>query len=156
MVAVPDEEIARAVVYLLERAKLVVEPAGAVGVAALLAGAAPRARGAGLRHAQRGQRGHQPGGPDHRARSDPGGRYLVLRTRLDDRPGQLGALLRPLSAMRVNVIDIEHHRAGWLCRSISRTSCCTWRRATPGTPGRSSPGCAARATTSSPSTPLPD
>src|SRR5205085_1635509 len=42
------------------------------------------------------------------------GRYLVLRTRLDDRPGQLSALLQPLSDMRVNVLDIEHHRAGWL------------------------------------------
>ena len=115
VLAVPDEEIARAVVYLLERAKLVVEPAGAVGVAALLSGA--------LRP-----------GPEERvcvvlsggnvdvnlvARIiehglTRAGRYLVLRTRLDDRPGQLGALLRPLSEMRVNVIDIEHHRAGWL------------------------------------------
>jgi threonine dehydratase len=42
------------------------------------------------------------------------GRYLVLRTRLEDRPGQLAALLAPLAEMRVNVIDIEHRRAGWL------------------------------------------
>ena len=38
----------------------------------------------------------------------------MLRVRLDDRPGQLAALLQPLADMRVNVIDIEHRRAGWL------------------------------------------
>src|SRR5262249_56318576 len=38
MVAVTDEEISEAIVLLLERAKLTVEGAGAVGVAALLAG----------------------------------------------------------------------------------------------------------------------
>jgi threonine dehydratase len=115
MVAVPDEEIARAVVYLLERAKLVVEPAGAVGVAALLSGALVPAPGERLCVVLSG------GNVDVNLVAriiehglTRAGRYLVLRTRLDDRPGQLGALLRPLSEMRVNVIDIEHHRAGWL------------------------------------------
>lgn len=115
MLAVPDEEIARAVVYLLERAKLVVEPAGAVGVAALLSGALRPGPGERVCVVLSG------GNVDVNLVAriiehglTRAGRYLVLRTRLDDRPGQLGALLRPLSEMRVNVIDIEHHRAGWL------------------------------------------
>jgi threonine dehydratase len=115
MVAVPDEEIARAVVYLLERAKLVVEPAGAVGVAALLSGALPVRPGERICVVLSG------GNVDVNLVAriiehglTRAGRYLVLRTRLDDRPGQLAALLRPLAKMRVNVIDIEHHRAGWL------------------------------------------
>ena len=115
MVAVPDDEIARAVVYLLERAKLVVEPAGAVGVAALLSGALAPAPGERVCVVLSG------GNVDVNLVArliehglTRAGRYLVLRTRLDDRPGQLAALLVPLSEMRVNVIDIEHHRAGWL------------------------------------------
>jgi threonine dehydratase len=115
MLAVPDEEIARAVVYLLERAKLVVEPAGAVGVAALLGGALRPEPGERICVVLSG------GNVDVNLVAriiehglTRAGRYLVLRTRLDDRPGQLSALLRPLSEMRVNVIDIEHHRAGWL------------------------------------------
>ncbi|MGH2367832.1 MAG: threonine ammonia-lyase [Chloroflexota bacterium] len=115
MVSVPDEEIARAVAYLLERAKLVVEPAGAVGVAALLSGA--------LRFAPHEQVCVVLSGGNVDVNLvariiehglTRAGRYLVLRTRLDDRPGQLASLLRPLAQMRVNVIDIEHHRAGWL------------------------------------------
>ena len=112
---VPDEEIARAVVYLLERSKLVVEPAGAVGVAALLSGALrfpPEARvcivlSGGNVDVNLVARIIEHG-------LTRAGRYLVLRTRLDDRPGQLEAVLQPLSQMRVNVLDIEHHRAGWL------------------------------------------
>jgi threonine dehydratase len=115
MVTVPDDEIARAVVYLLERAKLVAEPAGAVGVAALLSGALAPAPGERVCVVLSG------GNVDVNLVArliehglTRAGRYLVLRTRLDDRPGQLAALLVPLSEMRVNVIDIEHRRAGWL------------------------------------------
>jgi threonine dehydratase len=115
IVAVPDDEIARAVVYLLERVKLLVEPAGAAGVAALLSGA--------LRF---GPEEHvcvvlSGGNVDINVVAriiehglTRAGRYLVIRTRLEDRPGQLAALLRPIAEMRVNVLDIEHHRAGWL------------------------------------------
>jgi threonine dehydratase len=115
LVSVPDEEIARAVVYLLERAKLLVEPASAAGVAALLSGALAFP-------AQTQVCAVLTGGNvdvnlvarliEHGLTR--AGRYLVLRVRLDDRPGQLSALLRPLAERRVNVLDIEHHRAGWL------------------------------------------
>jgi len=115
MVAVPDDEIARAVVYLLERAKLVVEPAGAVGVAALLGGALafpPEAHVCVIISGGNVDVNLVARIIEHGLTR--AGRYLVLRTRLDDRPGQLSELLRPLAEMRVNVLDIEHHRAGWL------------------------------------------
>ena len=111
VVAVSDEEISEAIVLLLERSKLVVEGAGAVGVAALLAG---RAGGTGpvvvvlsggnidptmlisvMRHGL-----------------TVGGRYLVVRTHLADRPGELIKLLSLVAAERGNVIAVEHHREG--------------------------------------------
>ena len=111
IVAVGDEEISEAIVLLLERAKLVVEGAGAVGVAALLAG---KAGGAGpavpilsggnidatmlisvMRHGL-----------------TVAGRYLVVRTQLSDRPGELIKLLSLVAAERGNLISVEHHREG--------------------------------------------
>jgi threonine dehydratase len=111
IVAVTDEEISEAIVLLLERAKLVVEGAGAVGVAALLAG---KAGGAGpavpilsggnidatmlisvMRHGL-----------------TAAGRYLVVRTHLSDRPGELIKLLSLVAEERGNVISVEHHREG--------------------------------------------
>ena len=38
------------------------------------------------------------------------GRYLVLRTRVLDRPGELAELLRRLAGERVNVVEVEHQR----------------------------------------------
>jgi threonine dehydratase len=111
IVSVTDEEISEAIVLLLERAKLVVEGAGAVGVAALLAG---RAGGSGtavpilsggnidatmlisvMRHGL-----------------TSAGRYLVVRTQLADRPGELIKFLSLVAAERGNVISVEHHREG--------------------------------------------
>jgi threonine dehydratase len=111
LVSVSDEEISTAIVLLLERVKLVVEGAGAVGVAALLAGKIP---------------GDGPvaivlsGGY-----SDPtllisvmrhglthAGRYLVIRTRVPDRPGELVRLLELVAQERGNVVSVEHHREG--------------------------------------------
>jgi len=40
------------------------------------------------------------------------GRYLVVHTLLPDRPGELLRLLALIAEQRVNVLDIEHHRAG--------------------------------------------
>jgi threonine dehydratase len=40
------------------------------------------------------------------------GRYLVLRTRLVDRPGELIKLLQLVAAERGNVLSVEHHREG--------------------------------------------
>ena len=40
------------------------------------------------------------------------GRYLVLRIVLDDRPGTLAALTTSVADMGLNVLSVEHHRAG--------------------------------------------
>ena len=40
------------------------------------------------------------------------GRYLVVRTRLQDRPGELIKLLKSIAQERANVISVEHHREG--------------------------------------------
>jgi threonine dehydratase len=119
MVDVTDEQISKAMVLLLERAKLVVEGAGAVGVAALLAGKA--------------------GGPGSvvpvltggnidasmlitvmRHGLTLAGRYLVVRTRIPDRPGELVKILQLVASQRVNVVSVEHHREG-MAVSVAET-----------------------------------
>ena len=40
------------------------------------------------------------------------GRYLVVRTRLGDRPGELIKLLELVAHERANVVSVEHHREG--------------------------------------------
>jgi threonine dehydratase len=111
MVTVSDEEISEAIVLLLERSKLVVEGAGAVGVAALLAG---RVDGSGPAVALL-----SGGNIDAtmlisvmRHGLTVSGRYLVVRTLLADRPGELIKLLSLVAEERGNVIAVEHHREG--------------------------------------------
>jgi threonine dehydratase len=115
VVTVTDETIARAVLLLVERAKQVVEPAGAAGLAAL------------LEHTANG--GIIPEGPVCvllcGGNVDPlllgriissgmveEGRYLVLRTRLADEPGALSRLLAVAADAGANVVAVEHHRLG--------------------------------------------
>ncbi|MFF5469227.1 threonine ammonia-lyase [Streptomyces achromogenes] len=106
---VSEDELSAALLLCLERAKLVVEPAGASPVAALLA--APETFGGPvvavlsggnvdpvlmqrvLRHGMAAQ-----------------GRYLAVRLRLTDRPGALATLLGVLSAADANVLDVSHVR----------------------------------------------
>ncbi|HEX6664083.1 MAG TPA: threonine ammonia-lyase [Gaiellaceae bacterium] len=111
IVDVTDEEISEAIVLLLERAKLVVEGAGAVGVAALLAG---KAGGSGLAVPIL-----SGGNIDAtmlisvmRHGLTSAGRYLVVRTHLSDRPGELIKLLSLVAEERGNVIAVDHHREG--------------------------------------------
>jgi threonine dehydratase len=40
------------------------------------------------------------------------GRFLVVRTRLGDRPGELIKLLQLVAEERANVVSVEHHREG--------------------------------------------
>ena len=109
MISVTDEEISEAIVLLLERTKLVVEGAGAVGVAAVLSGkvggtgcVVPVLSGGNIdatllisvmRHGLA-----------------IAGRYLVVRSRVPDRPGELAKLLLLLAEERVNVVEVEHQR----------------------------------------------
>jgi threonine dehydratase len=111
IVAVTDDEISEAIVLLLERAKLVVEGAGAVGVAALLSG---RVGGSGPAVAVL-----SGGNIDAtmlisvmRHGLTAAGRYLVARTRIPDRPGELIKLLSLVAEERGNLISVEHHREG--------------------------------------------
>jgi threonine dehydratase len=109
IVTVSDESIARAVLLLVERAKQVVEPSGAAGLAAVLDG---RATLDGrvvvvlcggnvdplllLRIIQSGMFEE--------------GRYYAFRTRLRDEPGALSRLLGLLGELRANVLAVSHHR----------------------------------------------
>jgi threonine dehydratase len=111
LVHVEDESIAEAITILLERAKLVVEGAGAAATAALLDGVVagsgevcvllsggnidPTMLISVMRHGL-----------------TLAGRYLVFRTRIADRPGSLVELLELIAAERGNVVSVEHHREG--------------------------------------------
>lgn len=111
IVTVGEDDIARALLVLLERAKLVVEPAGAVSVAAILAGKV-QASGKTVAILSGGnidpllmQRVISHG----LAASD---RYLTLRIMLPDRPGQLARISELLAQAHANVIEVLHTRHG--------------------------------------------
>jgi threonine dehydratase len=109
IVAVEDEQIAEAIVLLAERTKLVVEGAGAVGVAALLSGLVGGS-GPVLAVLSGGNIDASLMVQVMRHGLAVGGRYLVLRTQVPDRPGELAHLLDLLAAERVNVVEVEHQR----------------------------------------------
>jgi threonine dehydratase len=119
IVDVTDEEISDAIVLLLERAKLVVEGAGAVGVAALFAG---KAGGSGPAVIVLSGGNIDPSLLISVIRHGltRAGRYLVVRTRVPDRPGELVKLLQLVAAQRVNVVSVEHHREG-MAVSVAET-----------------------------------
>jgi threonine dehydratase len=112
IVTVDEEEIARAVLLLLERSKAVIEPAGAVGLAAILAGKIP---GDGPAVAVLSGGNVDPllliKMVDHGLSA--AGRYLVFRAVLDDRPGALAGMTATLAGMGLNVLAVEHQRSGW-------------------------------------------
>ena len=106
---VSEDELSAALLLCLERAKLVVEPAGASPVAALLSdpkgfegpvvallsggNVDPLLLNRILRHGMSAQ-----------------GRYLAVTLRLTDRPGALATLLGVLSVVDANVLDVSHVR----------------------------------------------
>ena len=111
VVTVTDAEIAGAILLVSERCKLTVEGAGAASVAALLAG---RVGGTGAVCALL-----SGGNIDAsmlievlRHGLTRAGRYLVVRTRVDDRPGNLAGLLAAVAEERANVLVVDHHREG--------------------------------------------
>jgi threonine dehydratase len=111
VVTVTDEEISQAIVLLLERAKLAVEGAGAASVAALLSG---RVEGTGPAVAILSGGNIDPTLLIQIMRHGLtlAGRYLVVRTRLADRPGELIKLLSLFAEEHANVVSVEHHREG--------------------------------------------
>ncbi|MGO2747632.1 threonine ammonia-lyase [Microbacterium sp.] len=111
VVTVSDDDIARAILILLEQAKVVAEPAGAVAVAAILAG---KVSGTGNTMAV------LTGG-----NIDPlllqrvvshglaaSGRYLTVRIPLPDRPGQLARVSELVAEAGANVMEVMHTRHG--------------------------------------------
>lgn len=111
VVTVSEEEISRAVLVLLERSKWVVEPAGAVALAALLAG---KVSGDGVAVALLSGGNVDPlllrGLIEHGLSA--AGRYLMLQVVIDDRPGALATLTAALARYGLNVLDVDHHRSG--------------------------------------------
>ncbi len=110
VVTVSEDAMSAALIGLLERAKMLVEPSGAAGVAALLddpdrfAGPVVPVLSGGnidalllldvIRHGLAAA-----------------GRFMQLRVRFADRPGELMRLLTDLAALQVNVLDVAHDRA---------------------------------------------
>jgi threonine dehydratase len=113
LVAVDEDAIADAMVLLMDRAKLYVEGAGAVGVAALSSGlVAPVASGTTCVVLSGGNvdLGVVPG--LIRRHETKAGRRLVIFTKIDDRPGSLVRLLGQFAAAGANLIEVEHEREG--------------------------------------------
>jgi threonine dehydratase len=113
VVTVTDDEVAEAMVLLLERSKLVVEGAGAASVAALLAGRVSPGDGGGVCAVLSG------GNVDAtrlveciRLGETAAGRRLVFSSVLPDRPGALAGLLEAVAALGANVLDVSHIREG--------------------------------------------
>ena len=111
VVEVSAAEIAQAIVLLLERTKLVVEGAGAAGVAAVLAGRIP-GDGAVAVILSGGNVDATTLVSVMRHGLTLAGRHLVVRTSVPDRPGHLLRLLDLVAQERVNVLDVEHRREG--------------------------------------------
>ncbi|BDZ49643.1 threonine ammonia-lyase [Frondihabitans sucicola] len=111
VVTVSDDDTARAILVLLERAKLVVEPAGAVGVAAILTdqiqplGKTVVVLSGGNIDPLMMERVISRG----LAASE---RYLHFRVMLPDRPGQLSRVSEIISEANANVVEVLHTRHG--------------------------------------------
>jgi threonine dehydratase len=114
IVVVPEDDVAEAMVFLLERAKLVVEGAGAVGVAALL-GRHLSLSGPGTTVVILSGGNVDAGllGQIARRHESQAGRRLVLLARLPDWPGSLASLLSLVAEHGANLLDVEHIREGF-------------------------------------------
>lgn len=115
VVTVDDTEIVRAIAYLVQVSHLVVEGAGAAGVAAILSGKVGLRPGDIVATILCG--GNIDANLLVRVLEQSmvrQGRYLLLRTMVEDRPGSLSPLLTRVAEAGANVIDIFHRRAAWL------------------------------------------
>jgi threonine dehydratase len=113
LLVVSEDEVAEAMVFLLERTKLVVEGAGAVGVAALLAGklSAP-VSGATVLVLSGGNVGAGLLAEVTRRHETQHRRRLVLQVRIPDLPGSLAVLLELVGRSGANLLDVQHIREG--------------------------------------------
>jgi threonine dehydratase len=108
-----EDDVAEAMVFLMERAKLVVEGAGAVGAAALLGGRL-QLSGPGTTVVILSGGNVDPGllADIARRHESQAGRRLVLLARVPDRPGALALLLSLVAQRGANLRDVQHIREG--------------------------------------------
>lgn len=114
VVTVDDEEIVRAIAHVVQNSRLVVEGAGAAGVAALLA------RKVQLRPGEVAATVLCGGNIDDNLLARVletamvrQGRYLLIRTSVEDQPGGLARLVNLVADMGASVLDLFHRRAMW-------------------------------------------
>src|SRR5437660_2054106 len=110
VVTVEDEAIINSVLLLMERCKMVVEGAGAVGLAALLSGVIKLNDKKVLVPLTGGNIDINLVGRFIEHGLASAGRYFVIHTRLNDRPGELMRMLCIIAEMRINVIDVRYQR----------------------------------------------
>ena len=118
VLTVSEDDLSRAVLSLAERAKQVVEPAGAAGIAAVIAHRGETL--AGLVEPGRSVVVVLSGGnvdpivlrKVFRHGMSAAGRYLHLRCSLSDRPGSLVGLLGAIAQVHADVVTIGHVRTG--------------------------------------------
>ncbi len=109
VIAVPDEAIARAIVMLLERAKMTVEGAGALGVAALQSGAY-RPKGKTVVVLSGGNIDINLLGSVVRKGLADAGRYQELSVEVADTPGELALVVSAISDAGANILEVDHDR----------------------------------------------
>jgi threonine dehydratase len=110
LVLVEEEEIALAIVALLEKSKLLVEGAGAVTLAALLNNRIKSIRGKTVCLLSGGNIDVRTLAVVVERGLLAAGRYLKLRIELSDTPGALATLATDLAFVRANIHDISHDR----------------------------------------------
>jgi threonine dehydratase len=115
IVTVEEDEIAWGIAYVAQNSRQVVEGAGAAGVAALLARKVVPKQGDTVCVVMGG------GNIDDTLLARvidqvlvKQGRYILVRTAVDDRPGNLAPLISKVAEAGANVVDIFHRRAMWL------------------------------------------
>jgi threonine dehydratase len=109
---VSEEALSRALLFVLERAKLVVEPAGGAAVAHLLERAGQHVDGPVVAVLSGGNIDPLLLLRILRHGMAAAGRYLQFRVRVPDRPGNLARLLADCAAIDANVLEVEHIRTG--------------------------------------------
>ena len=112
LVVVNEDATAEAMALLLERCKLVVEGAGAVGVAALLGGLVEPVAGTTVAVLSGGNVDAGLLAAIARRHETEAGRRLVALTRIPDRPGGLATLLAAVAGTGANIVDVSHVREG--------------------------------------------
>ena len=110
IISVEEEAIAMAIVSLMEKSKLVVEGAGAVGLAALLYGLKPIHKGHTVCLLSGGNLDVQTMSRVVERGMLAEGRYLKLQLEMIDMPGALAKLTGVLSQISANIFQVSHDR----------------------------------------------